>query len=81
MNEVEWLKSLDTPGAAPVVDVVPGVIQAIQSVEPDSARIYQVAAIAALLIGAVTLMIGLPALSDGPNPLDGLAESFNMVQR
>ena len=81
MNEVEWLKSLDGPRPAPLVDVVPGVMRAIRAVEPDPVRIYQYAAAAALLAGVVSLIVGLPALTSGPDPLSGVAEAFNLVLR
>jgi hypothetical protein len=83
MNEVEWLKSLDNTGPAPLVDVLPGVMHAIRTAEPepDSERIYQLAAVVALLVGGLALVLGLPALTPGLDPFGGLAESFNLVLR
>jgi len=83
MNEVEWLKSLDgaRPASLPAVDVVPGVMRAIQTAAPDPVRIYQYAAAAALLAGIVALLMIFPAMTSGPDPLSGVAEAFNLVLR
>ncbi len=84
MKEVEWLKSLDQAAPTPrVVDVAPGVMQAVRSraIPPDPDRVFPIAAVVAALAGLAAMALVAPAWFAPSDPFEGFGETLNLVLR
>jgi hypothetical protein len=84
MNEVEWLKSLDRAAATPrVVDVTPGVMQAVRSrsISQDNDRVFPVAAVVAAVVGAAAVALVAPSWFAPSDPFAEFGEPLDLVLR
>lgn len=84
MNEVRWLRSLNTRDASHgSIDVTSGVMEQVRSrsQQHDEDRVMPVAAAIAVALGIAATLFALPSWGTSADPFRGFGEVVNLVLR
>ena len=80
MDEIEWIKALDSGrGDVPHVDVAHRVMLAVVAQQHETDAVFPFAAILSTVAGVAAIWIALPVWFSTQDPLAGLADAFQMV--